>query len=161
MGHPPIALLHLNLRKWYALIVRCYGEGKNPEEWATQFTLQPFDPAYSDAKRAGLLNAVFNPSSSNTPIYNLALYPHFNFQLAANFHNSTLNALRSTPPLKLPTGKAFSPCTPTNCNNDMWLQEWIQVFSFYNANKSGYSLITGIPTIVPNGGSKYAPQGSQ
>jgi hypothetical protein len=122
-----------------------------------QFTLQPFDPVYSgDPNRAGLLNAVFNPSS--TPIYNLAQYPDLNFKLTANFHNFTLNALRSSNPPILPQGVSFSPCTPTNCNESMWLQEWRVVFSFYNSKKAGYSLIVGAPTIVPNGESSYVPQ---
>lgn len=126
-----------------------------------QFTLLPFDPVYSgDATRAGLLNSVFNPS--NSPIYSLAAYPDLNFKLAGNFHASTFTGLLGKQnAYKLPPGVTFNPCTSISCNESMWVQEWTQVFSFYNAKKAGYSLTVSTPTIVPTGESKYVPQGSK
>jgi hypothetical protein len=104
-----------------------------------QLTLLPFGQGTQ-------FTQAFDPSSSATPIYQLLTLVGKNFDLAAHYHQITLS---QSPSLRL--------CSSTNCNENLWEQEWTEIIKNYNKNGVGYA----DGGIVQNGAKNYAPREPQ
>ena len=105
---------------------------------------QVFNPGYSSpANCPSAAGACVQPA---TPIFQLLTQPQTNFNLAANFHRLSYQALVKT--------AGF--CDQTNsCNDAAWQSEWTQVINQYNSTGNGYTysyVVSKKPKVVIPGG---------